>query len=510
MIRLTIGRKLAAGFAALIVLTVGLTVFVQNKIAHIAGDQDRVINDLTRTTQAAQSIEANIHAALSYHRGYIILGLDDLIDSRNQAWQAIEEDITELSGLLANTENAEVAAAMNELNALLPAYRDAQQKIIDVAWKPENQPATVAFFEHVAPHGEAMSDALDAIIELEDNQPATAERRRLLTRVAAAKGHLLKVTAGLSAFLVDGQPPTLDTFEKRLADCGDSVAKLKTDAHLLSAEQQPLFEAYLAERDLMIASAKQVVATRNSPEWNVAEFLCANTVTPMATQAGDLVGQILETQQNEMQRAEKALIAKTTGLVRTLLVVTAATVFLAVLLAVLISRSILKPLRAVINRVGEIAEGDGDLTQRVDDQRGDELGELGGKVNAFIAKTHNIIFTVRQASHEVAESATEMSSTSERMTANMKQQTQRIGEISQAMEEMGSAVVDVARKAADASNSATKAGDAARTGGEVVSQTIDGMEAISEAVSASARSVEELGKRGEQIGQIIEVINDIA
>ena len=53
-------------------------------------------------------------------------------------------------------------------------------------------------------------------------------------------------------------------------------------------------------------------------------------------------------------------------------------------------------------------------------------------------------------------------------------------------------------------------GRTAEEGGGVVEQTVTGMNAISEAVSASADSVRELGARGEQIGQVIEVINDIA
>jgi methyl-accepting chemotaxis protein len=75
---------------------------------------------------------------------------------------------------------------------------------------------------------------------------------------------------------------------------------------------------------------------------------------------------------------------------------------------------------------------------------------------------------------------------------------------------MSSSVIEVAKKSSQASEQATKAGQQATEGGSVVEQTVVGMQAINEAVSAGAVSVTELGKRGEQIGEIIKVINDIA
>jgi len=510
MPRLTIGRKLTAGFATLILMLAGLTLFIQFKVSSIASDQDHVINELTRATQSAQSIGANVHAALSYHRGYIILGLPQLVTQRDQAWANIDEQFAELKERLAGVENAKVHSALDELQTLLPSYHDAQQQIIDIAWEPENQPATVAFFREVAPRARAMTEALDGIIQLESDQPPAADRRRLLTRITAAKGHLLQVSGALSTFLVDGSSETRENFESRLADCGASVAQLKTDSNLLTPAQAKLFSTYLEERAEMLVQASEVVALRSAADWNVAQYLCLNEVTPMATRANELIDEITEIEIQELNVAEANLTQHAEGLVRTLMISAVFIVALAIVLALLITRSITRPLRAVIDRVDEIAEGDGDLTQRVDDQRGDELGELGGKVNNFIAKTHDIIFTVRQASHEVASAATELSATSEQMSASMNLQNAQVGEIGQAIEEMSSAVVDVARKAADASQSAAKAGDAARNGGDVVNQTIEGMNTISAAVTDSANSVHELGKRGDQIGEIIATINDIA
>ncbi|MCC7145448.1 MAG: methyl-accepting chemotaxis protein [Phycisphaeraceae bacterium] len=182
----------------------------------------------------------------------------------------------------------------------------------------------------------------------------------------------------------------------------------------------------------------------------------------------------------------------------------------AVGLGMLIALSITRPIHNVVNRITEIAQGDGDLTKRIDIKSKDEMGELGKSFNIFVDKVHDLVAAVQGVSTEVASASTEIASATEEMASGMDQQKTQVTQISAAIEEMSQSVVEVAKKSADAAGNANDAGKTAEEGGSVVRQTIEGMTAIREAVSASAVSVQELGKRGEQIGQIIEVINDIA
>ena len=183
---------------------------------------------------------------------------------------------------------------------------------------------------------------------------------------------------------------------------------------------------------------------------------------------------------------------------------------LAVLIGWLITRSVVGPLRRIVDRLKDIAQGEGDLTLRVDQDRNDELDELGGWFNQFIQRVHDIIARVADNTREVAGAATQIAASSEEMATSINEQASQVSQISSAVEQMSSSIIEVSRKSAEATQNAAEAGDQATQGGSVVEETIRGMNAINEAVTASAASVSELGKRGEQIGQIIEVINDIA
>jgi methyl-accepting chemotaxis protein len=179
-------------------------------------------------------------------------------------------------------------------------------------------------------------------------------------------------------------------------------------------------------------------------------------------------------------------------------------------MAFFMSRQIVRPINHTIEMLKNIAQGDGDLTQRVNEKGKDELGELGHWFNVFVSHIQQIIEKVAKTTKLVSQSANEIANTSESVANGMSNQAMKSTEISSAVEEMSASITQVAHQTSEASENASKAGEFAREGGHIVRQTIKGMQSISQVVNDSATAINELGKRSEQIGQIINVINDIA
>ncbi len=185
----------------------------------------------------------------------------------------------------------------------------------------------------------------------------------------------------------------------------------------------------------------------------------------------------------------------------------------AVIFAAVVSWLLIRYTTRTIRRVLTVlrAIADGDLTQpKLLIKSKDELGSLARTTDQMGDSLSDLILEVSGVTGEVAAAATQIAASSEEMAQGMNEQSRQVTQIASAIEQMSASVVEVARKSGEAANNAGSSGQVAEQGGQVVSETIQGMQAISDAVSAGAVSVSELGKRGEQIGQIIEVINDIA
>ena len=169
-----------------------------------------------------------------------------------------------------------------------------------------------------------------------------------------------------------------------------------------------------------------------------------------------------------------------------------------------------RPMAMVLARLSDIAEGEGDLTQRIPVTAHDEVGQLGLRFNKFVDRMERMIIDVAGVSRDVASAATEVAASSDQMASGLETQSQQVLEISTAIEEVAASAGEVAERSGLASESASNSRASAEEGGVVVAETIQGMHAISDSVRSGADAVVELGKRGEEIGKIIEVINDIA
>ena len=203
------------------------------------------------------------------------------------------------------------------------------------------------------------------------------------------------------------------------------------------------------------------------------------------------------------QALSYAMIAGAVMLAYAGLIVVPATLFL-------IRRAIVGPIRRTAEVMRDIAEGEGDLTKRIGVTSSDEVGQLAERFNAFAQKVHDLVSEVIGATHDVAGAATEIAASSEEMARGMDEQKNQVVQISAAVEEMSASVVEVARQAVTAAENADESGKVAEDGGSVVGETVLTMQEIRESVLNSSKIVAELGRRGDEIGEIIAVINDIA
>ncbi|MCA9277680.1 MAG: methyl-accepting chemotaxis protein [Phycisphaeraceae bacterium] len=169
-----------------------------------------------------------------------------------------------------------------------------------------------------------------------------------------------------------------------------------------------------------------------------------------------------------------------------------------------------KPINTLIDRVKDVATGDGDLTKRVNINRGDEIGSLAKYFDQFLDNLQGVICDVQETTKIVTSSSMQIAAGAEEISAGLADQQRQTERISAGVEEMTESAREVADKTAKAAHASAESGDEAKRGAGVVEQTVSEVKSISTQVGESARIVSALGERGEQIGEIINVISDIA
>ena len=180
-------------------------------------------------------------------------------------------------------------------------------------------------------------------------------------------------------------------------------------------------------------------------------------------------------------------------------------------IALLTARSVLTPLGSIARKMHAIAtDGTGDLTQRLNMNRSDELGKLADDFDRFVGSIHDIIASVASAAHAVATVSSRISSESEHMSVGMKSQSDHIGQIASAVTQMSASARNVVNHCNEAMQTAAVAGEAASKGDATVTATVADIRLIHQVVAGTTQTVLDLGKQSEQIGRFIAVIDEIA
>ncbi|MBD3217712.1 MAG: HAMP domain-containing protein [candidate division Zixibacteria bacterium] len=310
------------------------------------------------------------------------------------------------------------------------------------------------------------------------------------------------------------------------------IEKIKDPHHRLHASAEHIQNAY--EPDEQEAQKKALSLFQGETNGALSEV------------QADLA-EIRDYFQNQANTANKQMQAGISSSVATIIIASSLGIILGLLAALFITRGIAKP----VANISRVADGVavGEIDQQIEIESRDEIGKLAQSFrklidymkelavgaeniarndltteiepksekdvlgNAFKTMSDNLIKTVRQIgdnASQLVSAATEVASTSEQMSRGAQDQTNQITQISTAIEEMTATILESSKNAGEASDASRSASDTAADGGKVVSETIEGMQGISEVVKQSSGSIGKLSGSAEQIGEIISVIDDIA
>ena len=271
------------------------------------------------------------------------------------------------------------------------------------------------------------------------------------------------------------------------------------------------------EIEQVMAVWKQAAALRTQVQGLAREgkkdealTLLVKDETPKWREVKDKLFKLSDERMKQMESAKAEVVAISNKALVVSLSLGIFAIICTLLLLTLVAAGLTRGIRNMSDHMDDIASGEGDLTKRFDLTSRDELGQLANSFNLFLGKMHGLIVTVAQTTHQVSSAAAELDSTAGRMAIGTEEVASQAETVAAAGEEMTATSTNIAHNCMIAAEGAKRATQAAVTGAAVVQETVHGMSRIAERVRESAKTVESLGARSDQIGEIIGTIEDIA
>ncbi|MBP5945732.1 methyl-accepting chemotaxis protein [Pseudomonas sp. P116] len=315
--------------------------------------------------------------------------------------------------------------------------------------------------------------ALDAL------QAATVESQRNLFNNA---GHML-IVSGSGVLAADSSDAT--KVGKKISDTLGAEGK---DVLQLLGSGTPK----ILEQGDLIRAVYPVDPIGNSRAWGVVI---------------DLPKQVLLADSVKLQAVLDE--AQETGVFTALAVAVVAGV-IGLLLIWLTASGVTRPINSVAEMLKNIASGEGDLTQRLNYSKKDELGELVNWFNRFLDKLQPTIAQIKQSITEARGTADQSSEIARQTSEGMQVQFREIDQVATASNEMSATAHDVANSASNAANAAKRADQSAKDGMSIIERSTRDINQLADEVSKAVTEVEALAVNSEQIGSVLEVIRSIA
>ncbi len=192
------------------------------------------------------------------------------------------------------------------------------------------------------------------------------------------------------------------------------------------------------------------------------------------------------------------------------LVIGIITVVLTLLISISIAVMITNSVNQIAESLRDIAQGEGDLTSRLNQDSQDELGDLVRWFNVFVEKLHNTIGDVIQVISPLGDVAQQLNSLSSETSRAATEQSHSSGLVSNAMDDMLRSVTAVAENAGSAAQAADDADNEAKEGLSIVQSTVTSINDLAAEVERAAEVIVKLESDTESVGSILDVIKGIA
>ena len=295
----------------------------------------------------------------------------------------------------------------------------------------------------------------------------------------------------------------MDTRDKELSDKIAAYDKLVTtaDGKLLYEQFKSTFAAYRSG----IAQSFTLAEQGRRDELTKLLLVDMKTVVDgSGKQLNDLADLFAKQVAAESQKS--AAHYETSRMIVSLFIALAA--LATVGLAMLLTRSIVHPLKEALSAAENVARGD--LTNPIQTHGNDEVSRLLKALASMQQNLRETLQGISGSATQLATAADELNAVTLDSTQGLQQQNNEIEQAATAVNEMTTAVEEVARNAVSTSDATRQSSESAHLGQERVSETANAINALASDVQHTGELVQSLANQSQDIGKVLEVIRAIA
>ena len=344
----------------------------------------------------------------------------------------------------------------------------------------------------------------------QSSQDMSANQLPSMTHLGTITENVLRMRILSFRVLVNREPAALQEAETRIGVLADKVktAQAKYATLPAGAEEAALYKAFGVTLDNYLKAQAEMVALSKQGKVDEMRALINSRIKDGTDQMGEQLNKLIAINAADAKQADEDAGQSYEGAITGVVAVSVVAALLTVLLAWLLTRSIVTPLRKAVEVAETIAAGN--LSKTIEDDGKDEPARLLSALSTMQASLRQTIQHIAGSATQLASAAEELSAVTEEASRGLQQQNNEIDQAATAVNEMTAAVEEVARNAVSTSEASGQSNQAAREGRDRVMETVGAIQTMTQDVQNTSAMIEGLAAQGRDIGKVLDVIRAIA
>ncbi|MGF1862606.1 HAMP domain-containing methyl-accepting chemotaxis protein [Photobacterium profundum] len=505
--KLSIARKLRLSFSLVTALFLFSSVALYNLVSQVETNANSLLNVDLPTVDASRSLQQSVQASMSSVRAYMLLGTNENTAAKLKG--ELAKTIASVDALLPTLQAHLTSDNYDQIDLQWKSLVSAQNKIMDISHTEENLPAHTLLLNEAAPIAEVALDQLQGLLNEEENNPFGGERKRLIKVYADSYNSLANSLSVLRDFLLYGEQDYANKYNDLIISHKKSVAEINAKIDRLSESDVNLWQLFEEMQKMYLPLADQVIVLRQAPDWNKANFLMANNVTPIAAQLELSLEKVVQNQQTTAQASGFAINTSVANVIWMLGATAIIASVSALIIATWLGRNIGSRLGIIAKRAEDISLGDfsGSPLKNSDS---DELATLMVAVNRMTGSLSSLVQAVSNKAGDVDSSMTSLLNINTRTANETQNQANKVGSMATAIEELSVTANETAQNTQDVSASLQTSTEYLTNGEQALTQNKLTTEELHQLIESASGMVHSLSEESNRIERVTEVIESLA
>ncbi|ERS09910.1 methyl-accepting chemotaxis protein [Marinobacter sp. EN3] len=257
-------------------------------------------------------------------------------------------------------------------------------------------------------------------------------------------------------------------------------------------------------------SARRVMELASNGNPEQARSLAATETAPLFDQLRDYYDNAGAHADEQAQQRSAEASAEGTSSSATVLAITVIAIIIAIALFFVFMKLIISSISALRDQLDNIAQGEGDLTQRVPVTVEDDLGKLARSFNQVLENLQGMIGSIQNLSRDLGAGATELATAARDNNDGVTRQTDSISMVATAINEMQSAIEEVAGNASRAAEITREAETKGNNSAQIIRNSSKQVHRLAAQISKAVEVIRKLSADSDNITSVLDVIRGIA